>query len=167
MVKLYHPPPAEQIYESYLPGQYFGYTVIGYFTNRFPYLSREEWTDRILDGRITVNGERVSPDAVLQQHDYIVTHMGVREEPPADRTLNVVYEDDTIRVFNKGAPLAVHPSGRYFKNSLTEILKEAYPNEIPRPVQRLDALTTGLIVFAKTKEAAAHLMGEFEQNRVD
>ena len=167
MVKLYHPPPAEQIYESYLPGQYFGYTVIGYFTNRFPYLSREEWTDRILDGRITVNGERVSPDAVLQQHDYIVTHMGVREEPPADRTLSVVYEDDTIRVFNKGAPLAVHPSGRYFKNSLTEILKEAYPNEIPRPVQRLDALTTGLIVFAKTKEAAAHLMVEFEQNRVD
>ena len=167
MVKLYHPPPAEQVYESYLPGKYFGYTVVGYFTDRFPYLSREEWMDRILDGRITVNGVRVAPDSLLKEHDYIVTRMGVREEPPADRTLDVVYEDGAIRVFNKGAPLAVHPSGRYFKNSLTEILKEAYPNETPRPVQRLDALTTGLIVFAKTKEAAAHLMGEFEQNRVD
>ena len=123
--------------------------------------------DRILNGRITVNGVRVAPDSLLKEHDYIVTRMGVREEPPADRTLDVVYEDGAIRVFNKGAPLAVHPSGRYFKNSLTEILKEAYPNETPRPVQRLDALTTGLIVFAKTKEAAAHLMGEFEQNRVD
>jgi 23S rRNA pseudouridine1911/1915/1917 synthase len=167
MVKLYHPPPAEQVYESYLPGKYFGYTVVGYFTDRFPYLSREEWMDRILDGRITVNGVRVAPDSLLKEHDYIVTRMGVREEPPADRTLDVVYEDGAIRVFNKGAPLAVHPSGRYFKNSLTEILKEAYPNETPRPVQRLDALTTGLIVFAKTKEAAAHLMGEFEQNRVE
>jgi 23S rRNA pseudouridine1911/1915/1917 synthase len=167
MVKLYHPPPAEQVYESYLPGKYFGYTVVGYFTDRFPYLSREEWMDRILDGRITVNGVRVAPDSLLKEHDYIVTRMGVREEPPADRTLDVVYEDGAIRVFNKGAPLAVHPSGRYFKNSLTEILKEEYPNETPRPVQRLDALTTGLIVFAKTKEAAAHLMGEFEQNRVD
>lgn len=167
MVKLYHPPPAEQVYESYLPGKYFGYTVVGYFTDRFPYLSREEWTDRILDGRITVNGVCVAPDSLLKEHDYIVTRMGVREEPPADRTLDVVYEDDAIRVFNKGAPLAVHPSGRYFKNSLTEILKEVYPKETPRPVQRLDALTTGLIVFAKTKEAAAHLMGEFEQNRVD
>lgn len=167
MVKLYHPPPAEQVYESYLPGKYFGYTVAGYFTDRFPYLSREEWTDRILDGRITVNGERVDPDSLLKPHDYIVTRMGIREEPPADRTLDVVYEDDAIRVFNKGAPLAVHPSGRYFKNSLTEILKEAYPNETPRPVQRLDALTTGLIVFAKSKEAATHLMREFEQNRVE
>ena len=93
--------------------------------------------------------------------------MGVREEPFADRTLDVIYEDDTVRVFNKGAPLAVHPSGRYFKNSLTEILKEAYPDETPRPVQRLDALTTGLVVFAKSKEVAAHLMRELEQNRVD
>ena len=167
MVKLYHPPPSEQIYESYLPGKYFGYTAIKYFTERFPYLSQEEWKDRILDGRITVNGECVSPDLILKQHDYIVTHMGVREEPPADRTLDVVYEDDAIRVFNKGAPLAVHPSGRYFKNSMTEILKEVYPDETPRPVQRLDALTTGLVVFAKSKVAATHLMREFEQNRVE
>ncbi|MEE8128074.1 MAG: RluA family pseudouridine synthase [Nitrospinaceae bacterium] len=167
MVKLYRPPPAEQIYESYLPGKYIGYTVESYFTDRFSYLSREEWVDRILDGRITVNGERVHPDSLLKEHDYIVTRMGVREEPPADRTLDVVYEDDAIRVFNKGAPLAVHPSGRYFKNSLTEILKAAYPDETPRPVQRLDALTTGLVVFAKSKEVATHLMREFEQNRVD
>jgi len=167
MVKLYRPPPAEQIYESYLPGKYIGYTVESYFTDRFSYLSREEWVDRILDGRITVNSERVHPDSLLKEHDYIVTRMGVREEPPADRTLDVVYEDDAIRVFNKGAPLAVHPSGRYFKNSLTEILKAAYPDETPRPVQRLDALTTGLVVFAKSKEVATHLMREFEQNRVD
>jgi 23S rRNA pseudouridine1911/1915/1917 synthase len=167
MVTLYRPPPAEQIYESYLPGKYIGYTVVSYFTDRFPYLSQEEWLDRILDGRITVNGERVNPNALLKQQDYIVTRMGVREEPPADRTLDVVYEDEAIRVFNKGAPLAVHPSGRYFKNSLTEILKEAYPDETPRPVQRLDALTTGLVVFAKSKDVATHLMREFEQNRVD
>ena len=167
MVKLYRPPPAEQVYESYLPGKYFGYTVAGYFSERFPYLSQEEWTDRILDGRITVNGEQVNPEFVLKQHDYIVTRMGVREEPLADRTLDVIYEDDAIRVFNKGAPLAVHPSGRYFKNSMTEILKETYPDETPRPVQRLDALTTGLVVFAKSKEVATHLMREFEQNRVE
>lgn len=167
MVKLYRPPPAEQVYESYLPGKYIGFTVVDYFTARFPYLSTDEWLDRIQDGRITVNGEQVEPGIVLKQHDFIVTRMGIREEPAADRTLDVVYEDDTIRVFNKGAPLAVHPSGRYFKNSMTEILKDAYPDEIPRPVQRLDALTTGLVVFAKSKEAATHLMREFENNRVD
>ncbi len=167
MVKLYRPPPAERIFESHLPGKYIGYTAVDYFADRFSYLSREEWRDRIEDGRITVNGERVEPGTLLREHDFIVTRMGIREEPVADRTLDVVYEDDAIRVFNKGAPLPVHPSGRYFKNSLTELLKEAYPDETPRPVQRLDALTTGLIVFAKSRQAASHLMHEFQGRRVD
>lgn len=167
MVKLYRPPPAERIFESHLPGKYIGYTAVDYFADRFPYLNREEWRDRIEDGRITVNGERVAPGTLLREHDFIVTRMGIREEPVADRTLDVVYEDDAIRVFNKGAPLPVHPSGRYFKNSLTELLKEAYPDETPRPVQRLDALTTGLIVFAKSRQAASHLMHEFQGHRVD
>ncbi len=167
MVELYRPPPTEHKYESYLPGKYIGYTAVRYFTDRFPYLSREEWLSRIADGRITVNGERVTPGTLLREHDYIVTRMGIREEPPADRSLNVVYEDESIRVFNKGAPLPVHPSGRYFLNSMTEILKDAYPGEKPRPVQRLDALTTGLVVFAKSRRVATHLMREFEGNRVD
>lgn len=166
MVEWYRPPPAERIFESYLPGKYIGYTAVRYFTDRFPYLSREEWLDRILDGRVTVNGKPVKPGALLKEHDHIVTRMGMHEEPLADRTLDVVYEDDAIRVFNKGAPLPVHPSGRYFKNSMTELLKEAYPDETPRPVQRLDALTTGLVVFAKSRQVATHLMREFSGNRV-
>lgn len=166
MVELYRPPPAEHNYESYLPGKYIGYTVVGYFAERFPYMNREEWQERIEDGRITVNGEQVAPTAILKQHDFIETRMGLREEPLADRTLDVVYEDESIRVFNKGTPLPVHPSGRYFKNSMTELLKEVYPDETPRPVQRLDALTTGLVVFAKSKQVATHLMLEFSANRV-
>lgn len=167
MVELYRPPPAEQILQSFLPGRYIGVSVEDYFADRFPFMSREEWRARIREGRITVNGGRVEPETVLAEHDFIETRMGIREEPAADRTLDVVYEDEAIRVFNKGAPLPVHPSGRYFKNSLTEILKEAYPQEKPRPVQRLDALTTGLVVFAKSKSAATHLMHEFTANRVD
>ena len=58
-MKLYRPPPAEQIYESYLPGKYIGYTVEHYFADRFPYLSREEW--RVWwarDGRLKHAGGR-------------------------------------------------------------------------------------------------------------
>lgn len=163
---LYTPPPAEQIYASYLPGKYIGYSIETYFATRFPYFSREEWMARIEDGWITVNGRTVPCGTILREHDHIVTNMGVRTEPPADRRLRIVHEDDEVRVFNKGAPLPVHPSGRYFKNSMTELLRERYPDETPRPVQRLDATTTGLVVFAKTREAAARLSQEFIHNRV-
>ncbi|CAI2719592.1 RluA family pseudouridine synthase [Nitrospina watsonii] len=166
MSRYHTPPPKEQIYACHLPGKYIGYAIEAYFAERFPYFSRDAWQRRIEDGSITVNGEIVPVGTRLQQHDHIVTNMGVRTEPPADCRLDIVYEDEHLRVFNKGAPLPVHPSGRYFQNSMTELLRQRYPDEVPRPVQRLDATTTGLVVFAKTREAAYHLSQEFTHNRV-
>lgn len=167
MARLHHLPPSEQVYHSFVPSKYDGMPVEKYFSTRFTYLTEEEWVGLILENRITVNGRVAAPGQVLNAQDRVVTRMGVRREPPADRTLDIVYEDRNLRIFNKGAPIPAHPSGRYFKNSMTELLKEVYPHEIPRPVQRLDATTTGLIVFAKTREAAAFLMAEFQNNRVE
>jgi RluA family pseudouridine synthase len=167
MTELTYLPPAEQVYKSYLPGRYIGYRVDRYFADRFTYHSVEEWSARILAGDITINGNRVTPDTILAEQDFIVTRLEPRAEPPANRKLDIIFEDGNLRVFNKAAPIPVHPCGRYFKNSMTEVLKETYPQEIPRPVQRLDAETTGALVFAKTREAAAFLMEEFSCNRVE
>lgn len=167
MTELCYFPPTEQVYGCYLPGRYIGYRVEKYFADRFTYLSKDEWVALICAGKITVNGQTVEPGIVLSDHDYIVTRLEARAEPPANRKLEIIYEDDSLRAFNKAAPIPVHPSGRYFKNSMTEALKEKYPNETPRPVQRLDATTTGVIAFAKTREAAAHLMHEFTNNKVE
>ncbi|MFQ5672018.1 MAG: RluA family pseudouridine synthase [Nitrospinales bacterium] len=166
MVRLHFLPPSEQVCESFVPLRYFGVSIAEYFVSRFPYLSREDWLALIRSGRVTVNGAPVGPDFVLSEHDHIVTRLGKRLEPPANREIRVLYEDRLVRVFNKAAPIPVHPSGRYYKNSMTERLKEIYPEETFRPVQRLDAATTGVLVFAKTRRAAAFLMHEFARNRV-
>jgi 23S rRNA pseudouridine1911/1915/1917 synthase len=166
MVALQHVPPSEQIFKCYLPLRYFGYTLIDYFSARFPYFSPSQWELYIREEKITVNGEKVEPNLILKEHDYIVTRMGKRSEPAANRQLSVIFEDDHIRVFNKAAPIPVHPSGRFFKNSMTEILKETYPTETPMPTQRLDASTTGVLLFAKYKKAAAFFAEEFSKRKI-
>lgn len=163
---LRQPSPTEVVYQNHVPLRYYGYNLSRYFADRFTYLKEEEWIARIRAGAITVNGGTAEPEYVLKEHDHIVARMGTVLEPPANRELTIIYEDAHIRVFNKSAPIPVHPSGRYFKNSMTEMLKEVYPDEIPRPVQRLDATTTGALVFARTRKAAAFLMSEFADNRV-
>ena len=163
---LYQPPASQQIYKSTIPPRYHGVAVEEYFSSRFPYQTREAWIEQILNGDILLNGEIALPGNVLSEGDRIITNAGVRQEPPADRRLKVVYEDRHIRVFNKPAPIPVHPSGRYFQNSMTEVLRKMYPEEIPRPVQRLDATTTGLIVFARSKQAAGFIMKEFNKQRI-
>ena len=167
MNRLHTLPPTEQIYRSHVPLQYDSFPIEKYFAARFSYQDEEEWSRQIRAGKIIVNGKVALIGQKLRASDLTITNGGFRIEPAADRTLNVIYEDKNIRAFNKSAPIPVHPCGRYFKNSMTEILKEVYPHEVPRPVQRLDVMTTGVIVFARTQKAAAFLMQEFKQNRVE
>ena len=167
MLSLYTPPPSEQVYRSGVPSRYIGFSIEKYFASRFPYLSEKDWVKHIQNGRITVNEQTVEPGFVLGQSDLIITRMEKRTEPPANRNLEIIYEDKAIRAFNKAAPIPVHPSGRYFYNSMTELLKQVYPDETPRPVQRLDALTSGVMVFARCRKSAEMLMHEFQNNRVE
>ena len=167
MNRLHTLPPTEQIYRSHVPPQYDSFPIEKYFATRFSYQDEEEWSRQIRAGKIIVNGKVALIGQKLRASDLTITNGGFRIEPAADRTLNVIYEDKDIRAFNKSAPIPVHPCGRYFKNSMTEILKDVYPDEVPRPIQRLDVTTTGVIVFARTQKAAAFLMQEFKQNRVE
>ena len=167
MNRLHTLPPTEQIYRSHVPPQYDSFPIEKYFATRFSYQDEEEWSRQIRAGKIIVNGKVALIGQKLRASDLTITNGGFRIEPAADRTLNVIYEDKNIRAFNKSAPIPVHPCGRYFKNSMTEVLKDVYPDEVPRPIQRLDVTTTGVIVFARTQKAAAFLMQEFKQNRVE
>ena len=166
MARLHTLPPTEQVYTSHVPARYIGYSIEKYFVSRFNYQSEEEWMAEIRRGRITVNGVRATLGMVLGEHDEIVTRAGFRVEPPANRRLEVIFENRHLRIFNKSAPIPVHPSGRYFQNSMTELLKEVYPDEVPRPIQRLDLGTTGVIVFARTRSAAAFLMHQFKGKNI-
>ncbi|MDR1251147.1 MAG: RluA family pseudouridine synthase [Treponema sp.] len=77
------------------------------------------------------------------------------------KRIEILYEDDICLVLNKPAGLAVQ-GGKGVQVSLDSILAETYS---PRPllVHRLDKDTSGLILTAKTREAAARfsrLLGE-------
>jgi 23S rRNA pseudouridine955/2504/2580 synthase len=69
------------------------------------------------------------------------------------KRLEVIYEDDTCVVINKPAGLAVQ-GGKGIGISLDSILEMEW-GQRPFLVHRLDRDTSGLILVAKTKEAAA------------
>lgn len=80
----------------------------------------------------------------------------------------LIYEDDALLVFNKPAGLAVQ-GGAGVELSL-EILLGAFakPNgKRPRLVHRLDRETSGVIVVARTKPAAAALSQAFADREVE
>ena len=72
--------------------------------------------------------------------------------------LDVLYEDDALLAVRKPAPLQVHPSPSAPRGADTlEGRVQSYLHSGAHPVHRLDAETTGIVLFAKLPYAQAHI----------
>lgn len=83
---------------------------------------------------------------------------------PPDVPLSVLYEDRHILVVDKPAGLLSVPgklAGR--ADCLETRLRRAFPNSLL--VHRLDCDTSGVMIFARSKQAQGFLGQEFEQRR--
>ena len=133
--------------------------------------SRNKIQNAIDAGFVTVNGKQVKTNYKVRPGDEILLlslvnpdHTEVKPEP---LHLNIVFEDDAVMVLNKPANMVVHPGvGNYsgtLLNGVAYHLLQQNPaltdDALPRYglVHRIDKNTTGLLVVAKTPEAAAHL----------
>jgi 23S rRNA pseudouridine1911/1915/1917 synthase len=152
--RLRHTPPYDKTYYTHIGDEFVGKSVIDFYSQRFRFLSREQWLEVIASGVATVNGVVSAPDQILQNGDVIRTDRRGVMEPPVNDVFDILYDADGLFVINKPAPLPVHPSGRYWKNTLTEILIERYPAIKFHPIYRLDSWTTGVLILAKTEAAA-------------
>lgn len=134
----------------------------------------------IESGFVTVNGKIVKSNYKIKPADEIILmslinpdHTVLKRE---NIPLTIVYEDDSLMVINKPANMVVHPGVGNFSGTLLngvayylEQQNPAIDEEIlPRfgLVHRIDKNTTGLIVLAKTPEAAAHLAKQFFNHTV-
>jgi 23S rRNA pseudouridine1911/1915/1917 synthase len=130
----------------------------------------QSWIER---GLVTVNGvavRRVSSRAALGD---IVSILLPEEAPRAvmaaeDVAVDVVYEDDQLLAVNKPAGLVVHPTYKHTAATLMNALlwrARAWPApQRPSLVSRLDKLTSGIIVVAKSASAHADLQRALSAN---
>lgn len=118
-------------------------------------------------GQVAVNGKTVGPDYILKNGD-LISHTTHRHEPPVTaEPIGIIHEDDDMVVINKPSGVPVHPAGRYNFNSVVEIMKvERGPGFTPRPCNRLDRLTSGIMFIAKHAKAADRLSLQILQRSV-
>ena len=149
--------------------------------HRIENASRNKLQQAIEAGFITVNGNTVKSNYKVRPADEILMMSYISTEQtevkPEPIPLNIVYEDDDIMLVNKPANMVVHPGvGNYtgtLLNGVAYHLLQQNPaldeDALPRfgLVHRIDKNTTGLLVLAKTGEAAAHLAKQFFNHTVE
>lgn len=83
--------------------------------------------------------------------------------PPID----LLFVDEHVVVANKPAGLLVHRGWDNDDDVALFRVRDALGGNHVHPLHRLDRGTSGALVFARTKEAAATLAASFEERRVD
>ncbi len=151
--------PGSMAYESrrpmYVARQYAGLAILDWLVQMHRGLDREYWmrelnaqrivigpiletaSEVVTESRVTKEGERY----IHVQPDYV--------EPDVDASIKILYEDASMLVVNKPAPLPSHASGKFFKNTLEHILGHIYAPEKLHLAHRLDANTTGILLLSR------------------
>jgi len=123
---------------------------------------------------IVVNGERVTVRYVLKDGDCVSLALddaaASETATPSDIPIEIVYEDDGIIVANKPPFMPTHPSHNHHHDTLANALanyfaKKSFPF-VFRPINRLDRNTSGLVIVAKNKIAAARMTSEMKSKQI-
>lgn len=142
-----------------------GLVLSGYLARNFSRFDRENWRKEILSGKVEVNGKRPnSPEIPLKRHDRIAYFPGEGVEPEVALDCKVLYADENLLVAEKPAGLCIHPTGIFFRHTMWNILGREY-GEL-HFISRLDRETSGLVLAARNKKAAAKMDGrEFSMRK--
>lgn len=168
--KLTNPLPGKGPYENRrplnVPERYDRLTLVDMLSRWHDHLPPSYWAGECKAGHLLCDGVPFSAETIVRAGMRLEHRLPEMCEPDVAGDVKWVYEDDAIVVLNKPAPLPVHPCGRFNRNSLTAWLNQMYGQQKLRPAHRLDANTTGLIVFSRSKEVAAKLQPQFEAGTV-
>jgi 23S rRNA pseudouridine1911/1915/1917 synthase len=137
-----------------------------YLTVEMPRLSRTRAARIAARYAFTAAGTRLSPARIVRAGETIVLFRPAWEEPEAPREVPVLHEDRWLLAVDKPAGLAVHPTARVHKNTLTGILAERYPGARTALCHRLDKETSGVLLLARDLGAEVRLKRAFAAREV-
>ena len=166
------PLPGSVPYHNYrpliVPSAHDRATLLDFLAGIFAHVPREHWAELCVAGRILNESERpVTAEHIVRAGERYLNSEPATTEPDVAVDIRLVHEDEAFLVVDKPAPLPLHPSGRFNKNTLQSILQTVYAPQKPRPAHRLDANTSGLVVFSRTRHFAGLLQPQFEAGTVE
>ena len=166
-----HPLPGSQHYDNYreihVPGRLAGQTMIDFLDAWHPQTGREQWLSWLADGLLTAEEVAVTADRIVREGERFVQHLPNTTEPDVNSSIKLLHEDEFLVVVDKPAPLPVHPSGRFNRNTLLYIVGQAYYPEKLRAAHRLDANTTGVLVLCRKYAGSRYVQPQFAQQTVN
>ncbi len=141
-----------------------GQRLLVYLASAYRHSSLEVWKENLDNGEVTLDGVIAAGGEVLLSGQTLVWDRPPWGEPDAPREFEVLFEDASLLAVNKPSGLPTLPGGGFLENTLLRLVQRQWPKA--NPVHRLGRATSGIVLFAKTAEAASGLVANWNTPRV-
>ncbi len=158
--------PTIKTYKLSVKKRFDGMSFLDFYTQAMPSISSEIWKEKIISGNLTLEGKSVKTNHLVLAGQMTKHTNQPIIEPSINTNIELLEWNNDFIIINKPAPLPIHPSGRFEHNTLSEILKNAFPKEDFKLTHRIDANTTGIVVIARNKEAANSIITQFKKQTI-
>ena len=151
-------------YTTIISSKDHGRTLLSHLASLYPHSSAQAWQQRLNNREVTVNGVTATGSESLISGQTLVWNRPPWIEPDTPQHFEVLFDDPHLLAVNKPGGLPTLPGGGFMENTLLRLVQKQTPNA--NPVHRLGRATTGIVLFAKTPQAAAKLGADWNTSRV-
>ena len=151
-------------YTTIISGKDHGRTLLSHLARLYPHSTAQAWQQNLNNREVTVDGVTANGSESVTSGQTLVWNRPPWIEPDAPRHFEVLFEDPHLLAVNKPGGLPTLPGGGFMENTLLRLVQKQTPNA--NPVHRLGRGTTGIVLFAKTPQAAAKLSADWNTSRI-
>lgn len=159
-----------RIIEYTVTEEYHQYPLLHFLKGYVKMSTRIVQTLRHTKGSVLVNGEFARLVDKVSFGDTVTISLPETTNPPLlwDMELDVIYEDDDLLVINKPSGISVHPTFNHPNGTLCNAVASYLSGKnnsssVARAVGRLDKVTSGVMIFAKSSFVASMLNGNLDK----
>ncbi len=151
-------------YTTVISRKHEGQTVLSHLASLYPHSTPQAWQQNLNNGEVTLNGVTATGSESVTLGQTLVWNRPPWIEPDAPQHFEVVFEDEHLLAVNKPSGLPTLPGGGFLENTLLRLVQKQSPKA--NPVHRLGRGTSGIVLFAKTPQAAANLSANWNTPKI-
>ena len=151
-------------YTTIIGGKHRGQTLLSHLASLYPHSTPQAWQQKLNNGEVTLNGTTATGGESVTSGQTLVWNRPAWTEPDTPQHFEVLFDDPHLLAVNKPSGLPTLPGGGFMENTLLRLVQKQFPSA--NPVHRLGRGTSGIVLFAKTPQAAAHLCANWNTPKV-
>ena len=152
------------VYRTIISSEWHGRSLLSHLAGVYSHSTREAWQQRLTDGEVTLDAVRATGNELVTAGQCLVWARPPWVEEETPRHFEVLFEDDHLLAVNKPSGLPTLPAGGFLENTLLRLVQARTPTA--NPVHRLGRGTSGIVLFAKTSQAASHLFAHWNTPKI-